>query len=158
MNVFIIFLSRSHITTMVKGSFGYLDPEYYMRQRLTPKSDVYAFGVVLLEVLCGRPPLLRTMEAPQANLVDWARKCHSEGVIDELVDPCLKGTIAPECLKKYSEMAMNCLLDDGTQRPSMNDILWGLEFALQLQESTEDATSVETQDEGICEESVLLAR
>ncbi|KAI4352424.1 hypothetical protein L6164_006678 [Bauhinia variegata] len=133
-------ISRSHITTMVKGSFGYLDPEYYIRQRLTLKSDVYAFGVVLLEVLCGRPPFLRSVEKQEACLDEWVRKFHSEGKIDHTVDPSLKGTIAPESLKKFSDLAMECLLDDGNQRPSMNEVVWGLEFALKLQESAENTT------------------
>ncbi|XP_028792469.1 receptor-like protein kinase FERONIA [Neltuma alba] len=131
-------VSRSHISTVVKGSVGYLDPEYYKRQRLTLKSDVYSFGVVLLEVLCGRRPLLRTVEKQKANLVDWFRRCHREGVIHETVDPFLIESITPECLKAFSDMALSCLADDGNERPSMNDVVWGLEFAMKLQESTED--------------------
>ncbi|WVZ14749.1 hypothetical protein V8G54_012315, partial [Vigna mungo] len=106
-------------------------------QQLTEKSDVYSFGVVLFELLCARPPLIRTAEKKQVSLADWARHCYQNGTIAQIVDPTLKGRIAPECLRKFCEIGVSCLLDDGTQRPSMNDVVWMLEFALQLQESAE---------------------
>ncbi|XP_014512966.1 receptor-like protein kinase FERONIA [Vigna radiata var. radiata] len=130
-------MSKAHVSTVVKGSIGYLDPEYYKRQQLTEKSDVYSFGVVLFELLCARPPLIRTAEKKQVSLADWARHCYQNGTIAQIVDPTLKGRIAPECLRKFCEIGVSCLLDDGTQRPSMNDVVWMLEFALQLQESAE---------------------
>ena len=130
-------MSKAHVSTVVKGSIGYLDPEYYKRQQLTEKSDVYSFGVVLFELLCARPPLIRTAEKKQVSLADWARYCYQNGTIAQIVDPTLKGRIAPECLRKFCEIGVSCLLDDGTQRPSMNDVVWMLEFALQLQESAE---------------------
>ncbi|KAK7365020.1 hypothetical protein VNO80_13770 [Phaseolus coccineus] len=130
-------MSKAHVSTVVKGSMGYLDPEYYKRQRLTEKSDVYSFGVVLFELLCARPPLIRTAEKKQVLLAEWARHCYQNGSIAQIVDPALKGRIAAECLKKFCEIGVSCLLDDGTQRPSMNDVVWMLEFALQLQESAE---------------------
>lgn len=131
-------MSKAHVSTVVKGSLGYLDPEYYKRQRLTEKSDVYSFGVVLFEILCARPPLIRTAEKKQVSLADWGRHCCNSGTLGQIVDPTLKGgIIAPECLRKFGEVAVSCLRDDGTQRPSMNDIVWMLEFALQLQESAE---------------------
>jgi serine/threonine protein kinase len=128
-------VSKAHVSTVVKGSFGYLDPEYYRRQQLTEKSDVYSFGVVLCEVVCARAPIMRTADKKQVSLAEWARQSHRNGKMDQIVDPTLKGEIAPECLKKYCEIAVNCLLDTGIDRPSMNDVVWGLEFALQLQES-----------------------
>lgn len=129
-------VSKTHVSTVVKGSVGYLDPEYYRLQQLTEKSDVYSFGVVLFEVLCARPPILRTADKKQMSLAVWAQQCYQTGTIDQIVDPFLKGKIKPECLNKFAEVAMSCLNEEGIRRPSMSDVVWGLEFALQLQESS----------------------
>ncbi|XP_059644035.1 receptor-like protein kinase FERONIA [Cornus florida] len=135
--------SNTHISTAVKGSFGYLDPEYYQRQQLTEKSDVYSFGVVLLEVLSGRAPLNKALEIDQVSLVLWARKCYQNGTLDQIIDPHLIGNIEPECLKKFTEIAVRCLHDEGIKRPSMNEVVWTLEFALQLQVSEKDGIKID---------------
>ncbi|KAK7340670.1 hypothetical protein VNO77_21380 [Canavalia gladiata] len=151
-------MSTTHVSTIVKGSLGYLDPEYYKRQRLTLKSDVYSFGVVLLEVLCGRSPLVRTLEKEKVSLVDWVRRCYDRGDINHTVDPFLKDSLSSECLKCYCQVALNCLLDDGNQRPSMSDVVGALEFAMQLVESEEDNKLKlgGTKEEEKCEEGPLL--
>ncbi|XAR51636.1 Non-specific serine/threonine protein kinase [Bertholletia excelsa] len=135
-------LSKTHISTAVKGSIGYLDPEYYRFQQLTEKSDVYSFGVVLFEVLCGRPPVNRMLDKDQVSLVVWVRKAYRNGTIIQIIDPHLKGKIGRECLKKFVEVALSCLHDSGMERPSMNDVVWSLEFALELQE-TDDGEGME---------------
>ncbi|KAG5560743.1 hypothetical protein RHGRI_003922 [Rhododendron griersonianum] len=126
--------SIAHISTEVKGTFGYLDPDYYRTQRLTAKSDVYAFGVVLLEVLCGRPALDRKLSEEQMNLAHWAQQCIKEGKLARVIDPSLSGQIAPRCLKSFVVLAKNCLNESPRSRPTMAEVLGKLEFVLLSQQ------------------------
>ncbi|XP_022719848.1 receptor-like protein kinase FERONIA [Durio zibethinus] len=132
--------SNTHVTTMVKGSFGYMDPEYYKRQKLTEKSDVYSFGVVLFEVLCARPAVLQVTEnmeeeLEKVNLAEYALHCYRSGTLDQIIDPYLQGKIDPTCLKTFTDVARKCLADKGSERPTMGEVLWNLEQAWQQQES-----------------------
>ncbi|KAF5477261.1 hypothetical protein F2P56_003912 [Juglans regia] len=139
-------LDNIGVSTMVRGTFGYLDPEYARRRQLTEKSDVYFFGVVLLEVLCARKALNPKLQEEQWNLANWARKCNEKGSIGKIIDLYLEGKIAPECFKVYVEIAMACVQDQGIQRPTMVDVMEKLELALELQEKADAERPVENYD------------
>ncbi|GJX43828.1 putative serine/threonine/dual specificity protein kinase, catalytic domain-containing protein [Tanacetum coccineum] len=113
--------SCTHVSTDVKGTFGYLDPNYFKTGRLTRKSDVYSFGVVLLEVLCGRPAVDPSLD--KQGLVGWAQRNIKEGTLNDIIDlnmtsltPCSrkKIQIIPDCLKAFVKIAVKCLQNQPT--------------------------------------------
>ncbi|KAL8534464.1 hypothetical protein ACS0TY_010468 [Phlomoides rotata] len=125
-------VNETHVSTGVKGSFGYVDPEYFRRRQLTDKSDVYSFGVVLFEVLCARPAV-DPLGLDELNLAELAMEWREKGMIEQMMDPRLKGEIKQGPLSKFGETAEKCLAKYGVDRPSMGDVLWNLEQAYQLQ-------------------------
>ncbi|KAK2992187.1 hypothetical protein RJ640_005674 [Escallonia rubra] len=133
--------SCTHVSTHVKGTFGYLDPDYHSTGQLTRKSDVYSFGVVLFEVMCGRPAVdTRLDDEEQWGLAGWAKHCIKEGKVDQIIDPSLQGKILPDCLMVFVQIAEQCLHNRPKKRPTMAEVVAKLEYALALQERTYSLT------------------
>ena len=129
----------TYVNTLVKGTFGYLDPDYFQTGRLTRKSDVYAFGVVLLEVLCGKRAVDRSLDEERWGLASWALDSIKEGRLKQIVDPNIKGRIFPKCLKEFAWLAERCLHSHPKQRPTMAEVVVSLESILVLQEKANTA-------------------
>ncbi|GJR01534.1 kinase RLK-Pelle-CrRLK1L-1 family protein [Tanacetum coccineum] len=124
----------TYVNTLVKGTFGYLDPNYFNTGRLTRKSDVYAFGVVLFEVLCRKRAVDSTLDEEQWGLASWAQDSIKEGRLKEIIDTSIKGEISSKCLKEFAQLAGRCLHSHPKKRPTMAEVVVGLDSILALQE------------------------
>ncbi|CAI0405382.1 unnamed protein product [Linum tenue] len=122
----------------VRGTAGYLDPEYYSTQHLSAKSDVFSFGVVLLEIISGREPLNIQRPRNEWSLVEWAKPYVRESRIDEIVDPGIKGGYHAEAMWRVVEVALACIETFSAYRPCMPDIVRELEDALIIENNASE--------------------
>ncbi|KAF3331866.1 putative LRR receptor-like serine/threonine-protein kinase [Carex littledalei] len=111
----------SHVSTVVKGTPGYLDPEYFLTHKLTDKSDVYSLGVVFLELLTGMQPITYGK-----NLVREVMMASQSGHIFSVVDSNM-GSYTVECIQKFAALALSCCRDETNERPSMKEVVRELE-------------------------------
>ncbi|KAJ0523354.1 putative protein kinase RLK-Pelle-CrRLK1L-1 family [Helianthus annuus] len=127
----------TYVNTLVRGTFGYMDTDYFQTGRLTRKSDVYAFGVVLFEVLCRKQAVDRSIDEEQWGLATWAQDSIKEGRLKQIVDSNLRERISPKCLKEFALLANRCLHNRPKLRPTMAEVVVSLESILALQEKSQ---------------------
>ncbi|GAA0164650.1 hypothetical protein LIER_20239 [Lithospermum erythrorhizon] len=120
------------VTTFAKSSSGYLDPEYHSTRQLTEKSDIYSFGVVLLELICGREPLSHAGSPDSFNLVLWAKPYLQAGGF-EVVDESINGTFDEESMRRAALIASRSVERDAMIRPSISEVLAELKKAYSIQ-------------------------
>ncbi|KAM2567761.1 hypothetical protein EV1_010765 [Malus domestica] len=114
------------LNSEVSGTIGYLDPEYASSDKLTEKSDVFSFGMVLFEVLCAKSCSTEMPEGAERG-----------ETFPAMIDPFLAGKVAPDCLRKFMNIAEICVRPAGAERPTMGEAEVELERALELQESAD---------------------
>ncbi|PON42611.1 Serine/threonine protein kinase [Parasponia andersonii] len=117
--------SSSNSPARMEGTFGYFAPEYAIIGRASLKSDVFSFGVVLLELITGRPPIHKRSGKGEESLVIWAtpRLQDSSRIIVELADPHLDGKFPEEEMQIMAYLAKECLLLDPDTRPTMGEVV-----------------------------------
>ncbi|KAI7755669.1 hypothetical protein M8C21_030944 [Ambrosia artemisiifolia] len=119
---------QSHVSTGVVGTYGYAAPEYIATGHLYVRSDVYGFGVVLLEMITGLRVLDTNRPSSQHNLVDWARpSLPDRRKLRKIIDPRLENDYPPKGATKVAELILSCLEADPKNRPSMEEVLVSLQ-------------------------------
>ncbi|KAJ3695145.1 hypothetical protein LUZ60_000522 [Juncus effusus] len=124
-------IDRTHVTTRIMGTFGYIAPEFVTSGRLTDKADVFAFGVVLLELITGRPPVQSCNSYVEETLVGWARPLLARALedkeYDDLIDPRLGMNYDPYGIVRIIECASAAVRQTPRHRPSMIQIVQHLQ-------------------------------
>ncbi|KAJ4829748.1 hypothetical protein Tsubulata_043743, partial [Turnera subulata] len=113
----------THLTTRVKGTLGYLAPEYAMWGKVSESCDVYSFGILLLEIVSAKKPLEKLPGGVKRDIVQWVTPYVQKGAFDHIADPRLKGRYDPIQLKSTVMIAMRCTDSNPENRPSMKRVV-----------------------------------
>lgn len=120
-------LDQTQVTTLVQGTLGYLDPEYFHTSQLTEKSDVYSFGVVLAELLTGKKPISMDRSQEERNLATYFIMSMKENRLFQVLEPRVVREGALEQLQAIAELVKRCLQLSSEDRPTMKEVSMELE-------------------------------
>uniref|UniRef100_A0A1J3EIW6 non-specific serine/threonine protein kinase n=1 Tax=Noccaea caerulescens TaxID=107243 RepID=A0A1J3EIW6_NOCCA len=124
---------ESQVSTVVAGTFGYLDPEYYRTCRLAETSDVYSFGIVLLEIITNQHVIDQSREKP--HITEWVAFALNGGDITRIVDPKLHGEYNSRSVWRALELAMSCANPSSEKRPNMSQVVIDLKECITSENS-----------------------
>nr|GMD62325.1 probable serine/threonine-protein kinase At1g01540 [Ipomoea batatas] len=117
----------SYVTTRVMGTFGYVAPEYACTGMLNEKSDIYSFGILIMEIITGRTPVEYGRPQGEVHLVDWLKTMVGNRKSEEVIDPKLPEVPSSKALKRALLVALRCVDPDAQKRPKMGHIIHMLE-------------------------------
>ncbi|KAH7565355.1 hypothetical protein JRO89_XS09G0193500 [Xanthoceras sorbifolium] len=131
--------SDTHVSTVVAGTPGYLDPEYYATNWLNEKSDVYSFGIGLLEIITSHP-VIRKKENENTHIIEWVNETLAKrNNIECVVNPGLiEGDFGILCVRKAVELALTCASHAPSKRPTMNEAVMQLKECLAMELDRKD--------------------
>ncbi|KAK9112718.1 hypothetical protein Scep_020237 [Stephania cephalantha] len=118
---------RSYVTTRVMGTFGYVAPEYASTGMLNERSDVYSFGILIMEIMTGRNPVDYSRPPGEANLIDWLKTMVSNRNAEGVLDPKMAVKPSSRALKRALLVALKCVDPDSQKRPKMGHVIHMLE-------------------------------
>lgn len=128
----------SHVSSIVRGTVGYLDPEYYISQQLTDKSDVYSFGVILLELISGQEAISSESFGMNCrNIVQWAKMHIEIGDIQGIIDPSFCNEYDIQSMWKIAEKALLCVQPHGSMRPPISEVIKEIQDAIAIERGAE---------------------
>jgi len=128
---------ESHVTTAVRGTIGHIAPEYLSTGQSSEKTDVYGFGILLLELITGPKTLSNGHGQSQKGMIlDWVRELKEEKKLDKLVDRDLRDSFDILELECSVDVIIQCTLTNPILRPKMSEVLHALEANVTLAESS----------------------
>ena len=130
-----IALDQTHLTTVVQGTFGYLDPEYFQSSQFTEKSNVYSFGVVLVELLTGEKAISSTRIEESKSLATYFIHSMEENNLFDIIDAWVMKDAKQEEIIAVANLAKMCLNFEGEKRPTMKEVAMQLEAVQTLQKT-----------------------
>ncbi|KAG2299759.1 hypothetical protein Bca52824_036231 [Brassica carinata] len=145
---------ESHVSTMIAGTPGYLDPEYYRTNRLTEKSDVYSFGIVLLEMITNQPVIDQSRE--KSHITQWVEFEVNSGDIRSILDPNLQEDYDADSAWRILDLAMTCANPSSTRRPSMSQVVVELKECLASEKSRRNMRRGKMDSHSSAEVSLLV--
>ena len=132
-----ISIDVTHLTTVVQGTFGYLDPEFFQTSQFTDKSDVYSFGVVLVELLTGQKPITLLGPEEAKGLAPYFMKCVEENCVFDIIDERVMKEGEENRIMEVVSLASRCLELNGKKRPTMKEVTLELEAIRKLEEKSD---------------------
>ncbi|CAO2837223.1 unnamed protein product [Amaranthus hypochondriacus] len=123
----LLVMNQTHTETAVRGTKGYLAPEWFRNKPVTVKVDVYSFGVLLLEIICCRRCVCMDISDEAAILTDWAFDCYKSNNLGTLVNGDMDALSDMQGLERFTMVALWCIQEDPNQRPTMKRVTQMLE-------------------------------